>query len=50
MTSSENSRPFGVGSGFEAPVKALSDREGSIRDVGRWAVDDAEGVRGFIQM
>lgn len=44
MTSSENSRPFGVGSEFEAPVKALSDREGSIGDIGRWAVDDAEGV------
>ena len=49
MTSSENSRPFGVESDFEAPVKALSDRVGSIGDIGRWAVDDAEGVEGLFE-
>ena len=49
MTSSENSRPFGVESDSEAPVKALSDRVGSVGDVGRWAVDDAEGVEGLFE-
>lgn len=35
---------IGVESDAEAPVKALSDRVGSVGHIGRWAVDDAEGV------